>query len=103
VEVHSAVAHRHRVGRLKDAEKQSALSRLGVLSRGGRDALPSDTLGDLATRLLDAYEGRAADALQLAAALTWCQERLSRRTFGCADQWLSKSAVAAGSSVIELS
>ena len=103
VEVHSAVARLHRLGRLKDVEKRGALSRLDVLSRGWREILPSDPLRELATRLLDMYELRAADSLQLAAALTWCQQRPARRTFICADQRLSKSAAVAGFSVIELS
>jgi predicted nucleic acid-binding protein len=103
VEVHSAVARLHRLGKLKDPEKRGALSRLDVLSRGWREILPSDSLRELATRLLDAYELRAADGLQLAAALVWCQQRPARRTFICADQRLSKNAAAAGFSVVEFS
>jgi predicted nucleic acid-binding protein len=103
VEVHSAIARLHRLGRLKDVEKTGALSRLSVLSRGWREILPSDSLRALAVRLLDSYELRAADRLQLSAALIWCQERPARRTFISADQRLSKAAVAAGFSVLELS
>ncbi len=103
VEVYSAVARLHRLGRLKDAEKKGALSRLELLSRGWREILPSDPLRELATALLDSYELRAADSLQLAAALVWCQQRPARRIFICADQRLSKSAAAAGFSVVELS
>lgn len=103
VEVYSAVARLHRLGRLKDVEKKGALSRLEVLNRGWREILPSDPLRELATGLLDSYELRAADSLQLAAALVWCQHRPARRTFICADQRLSKSAAAAGFSVVELS
>ena len=102
VEVHSAVARLHRLGKLKDLEKKGALSRLDVLSRGWREILPSDSLRDLATRLLDTYELRAADSLQLAAALVWCHEKPARRTFVSADQRLSKSAADAGFSVVEL-
>jgi predicted nucleic acid-binding protein len=103
VEVHSAIARLHRLGKLKDVEKKGALSRLDVLSRAWREILPSDTLRDLATLLLDTYELRAADSLQLAAALTWCQQRPARRTFLCGDQHLSESAAEAGFSVVELS
>jgi predicted nucleic acid-binding protein len=102
VEVYSAVARLYRLGRLKDAEKKGALSRLEMLRRGWREILPSDPLCELATGLLDSYELRAADSLQLAAALVWCQQRPARRTFICADQRLSKSAAAAGFSVVEL-
>ncbi len=102
VEVHSAVARLHRVGKLKDTEKKGALSRLEVLSRAWREIVPADPLRDLATRLLDTYELRAADSLQLAAALVWCRETPTRRTFVSADQRLSKSAADAGFLVVEL-
>jgi len=103
VEVHRAIARLHRLGRLKDVDKKGALSRLDMLKRGWREILPSDTLRELSTRLLETYELRAADSFQLAAALTWCQQRPGRRTFICADQRLSKSAAAAGFAVVELS
>ncbi len=103
VEVHSAIARFHRLGKLKDAEKQGALSRLNMLSHGWREILPADQLRDLATRLLDIHDLRAADSLQLAAALTWCQQHPAKRKFVCGDQRLSKAATSAGFSVIELS
>jgi predicted nucleic acid-binding protein len=103
LEVHSAIARLHRLGKLKDSEKQGALSRLKVLSDGWREILPADQLRDLATRLLEIHGLRAADSLQLAAALTWCQQRPAKRNFVCGDQRLSRAAVAAGFSVLELS
>lgn len=102
VEVHSAVARLHRQGKLRDVEKNGALARLDLLSQAWREILPSDSLCDLARQLLDTYELRAADSLQLAAALTWCQHRPARRAFLSADQRLSKRATAAGFSVIAL-
>jgi predicted nucleic acid-binding protein len=103
VEVHSAIARLRRLGKLKDVDKKGALSRLDMLSRGWKEILPSDTLRKLSTQLLETYELRAADSFQLAAALTWCQQRPGRRTFICADQRLSKSAAVAGFAVVELS
>src|SRR6266480_4498382 len=103
VEVHSAIARLHRSGNPKDVEKQGALSRLDLLSRGWREILPGDHVRDLAQRLLDTHELRAADSQQLAAALTWCQQRPARRDFICADQQLSKAATADGFIVLELS
>ena len=103
IEVHSAVARLYRQGKLRDVEKNGALARLDVLSRAWREVLPSDSLRDLARQLLDTYELRAADGLQLAAAITWCQHRPARRTFLSADQRLSKCATAAGFAVISLS
>jgi len=103
VEVHSAIARLHRLGMITTAEKQGALSRLALLGRGWREILPGDALRDLAMRLLDSHELRAADSMQLAAALTWCQQRPARRPFVCADLRLSKAAEAAGFDVTELS
>jgi hypothetical protein len=50
--------------------KKGALARLDMLSLGWREILTGDQLRGLLTRLLDIYELRAADSLQLAAALT---------------------------------
>ena len=102
VEVHSAIARLHRLAQMTDVEAQKALSQLDLLNRGWREILPGDHVRELATRLLDAHDLRAADSLQLAAALTWCQQRPAKRDFVCADQRLSKAAIAAGFSVLEL-
>jgi uncharacterized protein len=102
VEVHSAIARLHRQGNLRDVEKQGALSRLALLGRAWREILPGDPVRDLAMRLLDTHQLRAADSLQLAAALVWCQQRPARRIFVCADQRLSRAAEEAGFTVFEL-
>ena len=103
VEVHSAIARLHHLGQLTDTEEQKALSRLDLLNRGWREILPGDHVRELAARLLDALDLRAADSFQLAAALTWCQQRPAKRDFVCADQRLSRVAIATGFSVLELS
>lgn len=103
VEVHSAIARLHRLDKLNDGEKQKALSHLELLHRGWREILPGDHVRDLAIRLLDAHELRAADSMQLAAALTWCQQRPTKRDFVCSDERLSKAATAVGFSVLQLS
>lgn len=102
VEVHSAVARLHRSGAVNDMEKQGALSRLALLRRGWKEILPDDSLRELASRLLDLYTLRASDSLQLAAALTWCQQRPAQRRFISGDQRLSDAAEAAGFVVIAL-
>jgi uncharacterized protein len=102
VEVHSAVSRLHRLGKLTHPEKQGALLRLSLLARGWREILPGDQVRDLAAYLLDTYDLRAADSLQFAAAMIWCQQRPEKRAFVCGDQRLSKAAVSAGFSVVEL-
>jgi predicted nucleic acid-binding protein len=102
VEVHSAVARLHRSGAVTDKDKQGALSRLALLRRGWREILPDDSLRELAGRLLDVNTLRASDSLQLAAALTWCQQRPAQRRFISGDQRLCDAAEAAGFVVIAL-
>ena len=103
VEVYSATARLHRIGKLKDVEKQGALLRLNMLNQGWREILPTDEVRSLAGHLLDIHDLRAADSMQLAAALTWCQQRPAKRPFICEDQRLSKAAAANGFSVLHLS
>ena len=102
VEVHSAIVRLHRLQKLKDTEKSGALARLELLRRGWREILPGDQLRDLATQLLDSHELRAADSLQLAAALTWCQARPSNRYFVCGDERLSNAAASVGFSILRM-
>lgn len=103
IEIHSAIAREHRLGQLSDGEKQKALTQLGILVSGLKEILPGDPVRDLARQLLDAHDLRAADSLQLAAALVWCQKRPTRRKFLSADHRLSDAARAQGFSVVDLS
>jgi len=102
LEVHSAICRLHRAKQITDADKQGAVARLRLLSRGWREVLPDDQLRELAMESLDYYFLRAADALQLAASLTWCQKRPSRKSFICGDRRLVHAATAAGFSVLEI-
>jgi len=102
IEVHSAICRLHRERQIADANKQGAVARLRMLSRGWREVLPDDHVRELAMESLDNYVLRAADALQLAASLIWCQSRPSRRSFICADRRLAQAATAAGFSVLDI-
>jgi|SRR5579859_7753371 len=102
VEIHSAISCLNRTAKLTDVEKKGALVRLDVLSRGWREILPADQVRNLAGQLLDIHELRAADSLQLAAALTWCQQRPSKRKFVCADRKMAQAAKDVGFSILQL-
>jgi predicted nucleic acid-binding protein len=102
VEVQSAIARLYRLGHLDDGDRQKSLKQLDTLNGSWREILPGDHVRELAIRVVDAHELRAADSLQLAAALIWCQERPARRTFVCGDDRLSKAASSAGFSVLQL-
>ena len=102
VEVHSAICHLHRDKEITNLDKQGAVARLRLLSRGWREILPGDQVRELAMQSLDKYSLRAADSLQLAASLIWCEQRPSRRTFICGDHRLVEAAKSAGFSVLDL-
>ena len=102
VEVYSAICRLHRDRQLTDVEKEGAVARVRLLSRGWREILPGEQVRELAMQLLDGHVLRAADSLQLAASLIWCEQRPSKRTFICGDRSLAKAAVSAGFSVLEL-
>ena len=100
VEIHRAIARLHRSGKLHDDARQAALNRLSVLSRGWREVLPSDKLRAQAGVLLDTYSLRAADSLQLASAMIWCQLRTARQKFVSSDLRLCQAAAQAGFVII---
>jgi uncharacterized protein len=102
VEIDSAIARLHRSGELDDTARQAAVGRLSVLSSGWREILPSDKLRAQAGVLLDTYSLRAADSLQLAAAMIWCQQRPALRRFVASDVRLCEAAAQAGFAIIRL-
>jgi hypothetical protein len=100
VEVHSAIARIHRAGDLTNTEKAEAEECLQSLVDQWQEILPSDAVREAAKEVLDTYPLRAADSLQLAAALVWCRNRPAGRNFLCADQRLCDAATAAGFTVL---
>jgi predicted nucleic acid-binding protein len=103
VEVHSAICRLHRDQEITDLDKQGATARLRLLSRGWREILPGDEVRELATQSLDKYSLRAADSLQLASSLIWCEQRPSKRSFICADHRLAAAAESTGFLVLKIS
>jgi uncharacterized protein len=103
VEVASAIFRLHRGGDLTDAGMQGALARLLLLSRSWREILPTIQIRDSAIRCLEVHPLRAANSLQLASALIWCDQRPARRHFICADQRLAVAARSAGFTLLQLS
>jgi len=57
---------------------------------------PSDAVRAKAIQLVDRYDLRAADSLQLAAALEWCEDAPQGVVFLTADQELSEAALLSG-------
>jgi predicted nucleic acid-binding protein len=57
---------------------------------------PSNSLRTRAVELLERYDLKAADALQLAAALNWCEDAPHGEVFLTADQKLREAALLTG-------
>jgi len=100
VETHAAFRRLRREGDLTDEGVRNAADRLEAMRRSWKEILPGDELRELAVELLDAHPLYAADSLQLAASLIWCDRRPAKRTFICADQRLSRAAASIGFSVL---
>lgn len=92
LEARSAFARLVRDGRISPAERVAAVHLLGQLRATWDEILPTEKLRSLAEELPDAHRLRAADAIQLAAALVWCRERPRQRPFVCFDERLRTAA-----------
>lgn len=57
---------------------------------------PSDAIRVRASSLVDRYDLRASDSLQLAAALEWCEDAPRERIFLTADHRLREAALLSG-------
>jgi predicted nucleic acid-binding protein len=96
VEIASALARLLRMKQLDSSDWAKARHLAAALADAWFVIQPSDGLRAKATQLVDRYDLRAADALQLAAALEWCQDVPQGRVFLTADQKLREAAVLAG-------
>lgn len=100
VEVTSAMARREREGTLSLLEATAAVQRLRMLDRSWHEIAPSDALRGSAQRLLRVHPLRAADSLQLAAALAVAGDDPGSLTFVCLDQRLADAARKEGLDVV---
>jgi hypothetical protein len=78
------------------ADKTVALKRLDVMRTFWHEIVSMEAVKILAGDLLWNYSLRTADALQLAAALTWCNKRPQTRPFICFDDRLVSAAQQVG-------
>ena len=75
LECQSALQRRHRASPLPAAALVAATDRLRALVELVDTVAPTDDVRRRAGRLVGVHPLRAADALQLAAALIWCEEQ----------------------------
>lgn len=99
-EVWSPVARRRRAGHLRSPEMREARQRLADLSSTWLDIDDVPAVRQRAFRLLEVHGLRAADALQLAAALLFVEDRPDRTGFVTMDSQLGAAADAEGFTVI---
>jgi predicted nucleic acid-binding protein len=92
VECLSALMRMVREGRLADEDVRDAELRLHELRNGWDEVLPGEACRRTAERMLRVHPLRAADALQLAAALIAADHDPSRLEFVCLDQRLMAAA-----------
>ena len=75
LECQSALQRRHHERPLLKGELAAASERLRLIVQHADSIAPTDDVRRRAARLLAFHPLRAADALQLAAALVWCEEQ----------------------------
>jgi uncharacterized protein len=92
VEIRGAFARLLRTGELTSNQQVGAQVRFADLRSKWREIAPAPALRDQAERLLDRFPLKAADALQLAAALAWTSARPRARAFVSGDAQLLEAA-----------
>ena len=100
IECASALARIERAGGLTLLRAATAFERLRAFEASWNTVEPSERIRDLARRLLRVHDLRAADSLQLAAALSASEEQPSGLEFVCFDQRLAAAAAREGFEIL---
>jgi len=100
VEMVSALARREREGALTADEVAGALTAARALAESWHEIVPSDAVRRTAERLLRTHPLRAADALQLAAALIAADHDPTSLEIVCLDERLNVAARREGFTVL---
>lgn len=100
VEVASAMTRREHAGAMTAVDTSRILRTLDALAATWLEVQPKAPIRPLARRLLRTHPIRAADALQLAAALAVCDDQPAAVPFVCLDERLATAARQEGLDVI---
>lgn len=100
VECESALHRRRREDAVSPQALATALARLEDLGEDADVVAPTSQVRRKAGRLLALHPLRAADALQLAAALVWADDTPAGQAFVCLDERLREAAQAEGFDVL---
>ena len=101
VEIASALARREREELLNEDQVATALRITRQLAESWHEIVPSDAVRRTAERLLRTHPLRAADSLQLAAALVAADHDPATLPIVCLDERLAKAARREGFTVID--
>lgn len=100
VESYSAFARLRRDNILSSEDEAEALAVLSILAEAWTEIEPSDDIREITRRLLQNYPLRAADSLQLAAAVVWSGKTPKGHHFVCLDARLREAAVKEGFTIL---
>ncbi len=102
VECVSAISRLDRLERRIDlAQVGVAMERLERIARNWLETEPSETVREIAQRLLRVHNLRAGDSLQLAAAIVASENYPSSAEFVCLDSRLNEAAMREGFRVVD--
>jgi predicted nucleic acid-binding protein len=100
VELALAAARLRRMGEVDEVGCARILAQIGPLVHMAEEVQPSEEVRQTAVRLIRLHDLRAADALQLAAALVWARHIPTGLEFVCMDAKLRTAAEKEGFSVL---
>jgi uncharacterized protein len=100
VECCSAFARRRRERVLNIADEAAAISLLSRLSNAWIEILPSEEIRNNACLIISRHQIRAADSLQLSAAVSWSGGKPQNHTFVCLDERLREAAANEGFAIV---
>ncbi len=95
-----AIGRLRREGRLDEEAEEETRAVLDLLADGWLEVQPADDLRLLAALVSKDHPLKTADALQLAAALMWCEGDTSGMSFVCLDERLRRTALNEGFDVV---
>jgi predicted nucleic acid-binding protein len=96
IEIVSAFGRLRRMGTMTDLELTKSEAELHRMRRDWRVVQPSEEVLARALLVVKQYALRAGDAMQLAAALAWCESQPAGEIFLTADRRLAEAAEDAG-------
>lgn len=96
VEISSALARLERENLINLQKRLKAEKRLEILEKAWFEIQPTLRIKELARTFPVQYKTKAADSLQLAAALVWCKENPKNKDFVSGDAHLIKVAQSVG-------